>query len=219
MCTLFFPQTCHVTSSHLTGSKCTHIYCKGFRYTLCQQTFHRFLSTGQTFPSPELGLSCCRTRRKAGWGGQQVLFLKHIWESSIKRVGAGGGRGGSPQNLRKKYSFFKRGSPLLSLWTEAFPKRPPAASCFMADSFRTCKGPNSKPGAFWSQNPAFLSAPGGSLFSQPVPTQPPACKIQPRLRPASLVRHLRPGKIKCQGVGQAGEERTRSNPTSAKCPF
>lgn len=84
----------------------------------------------------------------------------------------------------------------------------------MADSFRICKGLNSKPGAFWSQNPAFISAPDGSLFSQTVPTQPHACNIQPRLRPASLVRQLRPGKIKSRGLGQADKEHARCNPSA-----
>lgn len=54
-------------------------------------------------PSPPLGL--WKARREAGGGGQRVLlFLKHIWESFIKKGGKG------PQNMKKRHSFFKWGS-------------------------------------------------------------------------------------------------------------
>lgn len=56
------------------------------------------LAMNKSLLSPELGLSYCRTKQKAGWGGQQVLFLKHIWESAIKQRRGAGGREGPPKS-------------------------------------------------------------------------------------------------------------------------
>lgn len=107
-------------------------------------------------------------------GGQQVLFLKHIWEIAIKK----GEKSTEPE--REVFIIHAGLLPALPL-DESIAKESPGSMVLYGRSFRICKGPNSKPGAFWSQNPAFIPAPGGSLFSQPVPTQPPACKMQPRL--------------------------------------
>lgn len=92
----------------------------------------------KALPTPELALPHCRTKQEAGWGGQQVLFLKHIWENSIKR----GER--VQENMKKRRSFFKWGSLSSSpCGRNAFPQSPPAPWHFIADSFRICNCPNS----------------------------------------------------------------------------
>lgn len=76
------------------------------------------LARDKPLPSPELALSYCRTRGEAGWGGQQVLFLKHIWESSIKR----GGKSTKPE---KEVFILQAGlSPALPLDGKHFQRVP-----------------------------------------------------------------------------------------------
>lgn len=100
---VFFPQT--PSPPRDTVSTRTHLcLLQRAGCPQCQKTSHRFQQhPAKLSPTPKLASLHLRARQEASRGRQQVLFLKHRWENTIKR-------GEVHKNMKKRHSFFKGGS-------------------------------------------------------------------------------------------------------------
>ena len=99
----FLPPNAITSQQHSFNAQSLLSAAKGWMRTM-PADFHRFQQhPAKLSPTLELASPHLRTRQKAGWGRQQVLFLKHRWENTIKR-------GKVHKNMKKRHSFFKGGS-------------------------------------------------------------------------------------------------------------
>lgn len=124
------------------------------------------LAMNKSLLSPELGLSYCRTKQKAGWGGQQVLFLKHIWESSIKRRrGQGGGK--VHQNHEKVAFTLQVRSPCPALYLDEkhFQRVPQQHHTLQLTAVESANAQTQNLVHFGIRIQHLHPAPGGSLLS------------------------------------------------------
>lgn len=100
----FLPPNAITSQQHTVSTRTHFCLLQRAGCAQCQQTSHRFHQhPAKLSPTPELASPHLRTRQEAGWGRQQVLFLKHRWENTIKR-------GKVHKNMKKRLSFFKGGS-------------------------------------------------------------------------------------------------------------
>lgn len=116
----------------------------------CQQTSHRFQQhPAKLSLTPELASPHLRTRQEAGWGRQQVLFLKHRWENTIKR-------GKVHKNMKKRHSFFKGGSLSCSpSGRNTFQGLPRGSMALYNRQLQNPQRPRLETCAFWHQCSTF----------------------------------------------------------------
>lgn len=143
---------------------------KGLMHRMPANFPHVSLALNKPFPSPELALPYHRTGQEAGWGGQQVFISKAHMGKLHKK-----GKKGPPKHEKEAFILQGGGGPRPTLPLDGKHLQSPRQHGALWPSANT-QTQNLVHSGIRARH--LYPAPGCSLFSKLVPTQPPDCKIQ-----------------------------------------